>query len=123
MSIHRHTYPNPLETAAACAKHIAGLLEEVLSGEGEATLALSGGSTPKLMLPELAEMKLPWARVHIFLVDERAVPPNDPESNYKMIHEAFAVPAHFPSRNVHRVHAELRPDVAAKTYGDQIREF
>ena len=123
MSVHRHKYPDAMEAATACANHIAGLLKEALSGEGEATLALSGGSTPKLMLPHLVEAKLEWDRVHIFLVDERAVPPNDQESNYKMLHEAFIVPAHFPSRNVHRIHSELRPDAAAKRYCDEIREY
>lgn len=123
MSTHRHTYPDAQETAAACAKHIAALLEEALSGEGEVSLALSGGSTPKLMLPELAAKKLEWDRVHIFMVDERAVPPTDPDSNYKMILEAFVHPAHFPHRNVHRIHAESRPDVAAARYADEIREF
>ena len=123
MSTHRHKYPDAMQAAVACANHLAGLLEEVLSGEGEVSLALSGGVTPKLMLPQLVEAKLPWARVHIFLVDERAVPPADPESNYKMLNEAFVVPAHFPHRNMHRIHAELRPDVAAKLYADEIREY
>lgn len=123
MSTHRHTYPDPHQTAAACAKHIAALLEEALSGEGQVSLALSGGSTPKLMLPELAEMKLDWDRVHLFMVDERAVPPTDPESNYKMIEEAFVGPAHFPHRNVHRIHAESRPDTAAKRYAEEIKDY
>ncbi len=123
MSIHRYTYPDPMETAAACAKHIAALLEDALQGEGEATIALSGGMTPKLMLPVLAEMKLAWDRVHFFQVDERAVPPNDQESNYKLLYEALIVPAHIPNRNVHRIHAELRPDAAAKRYEAEIREF
>jgi 6-phosphogluconolactonase len=123
VSIHRHIYPDPMEAATACANHIAGLLEEALRGEGEATLALSGGSTPKLMLPQLVEAKIAWDRVHIFQVDERAVPPTDSESNYKMLHEAFFVPAHVPTRNVHRIHAELRPDAAAQRYTDEIREY
>ncbi len=123
MSTHRHIYPDAHEAAGGCAKHLANYLEEALSGEGEVSIALSGGSTPKLMLPELAEIKLDWNRVHIFLVDERAVPITDPDSNYRMIEEAFAKPAHFPHRNLHRVHTELRPDVAAKRYVDEIREF
>ena len=123
MSTHRHIYPDAHEAAAACAKHIAHHLEDALSGEGDVSVALSGGSTPKLMLPVLAGIKLEWDRVHLFLIDERAVPINDPDSNYKMIDEAFAIPAHFPHRNLHRVHTELRPDQAAKRYSDEIREF
>lgn len=123
MSVHRHKYPDAREAAVACANHIAALLEDALRGEGEVSLGLSGGSTPKLMLPRLAEAKLAWDRVHIFQVDERAVPPTDSDSNCKMLLEAFVIPAHFPQRNFHRIHAELRPDAAAKRYADEIREY
>ena len=73
-----------------------------------ATIAISGGTTPKLMFAELAKARFDWSKVHLFWVDERGVPPNDPQSNYKLAKESFLDPAHFPSQNVHRIQAETR---------------
>jgi 6-phosphogluconolactonase len=98
-------------------------LEEALSGERPATIALSGGSTPKPLFVSLAQASFPWDRVHLFLVDERAVPPSDPQSNYRLAEDTFLRPARFPYRNVHRIQSELRPDVAATRYADEIRAF
>ena len=123
MSIHKYTYPDPRLAAEACAHHILGLLEEALSGESLATLAVSGGTTPKMMFQEMAKPRFEWERIHLFWVDERAVPPTDPQSNYKMAEEALIRPAHIPARNVHRIAAELRPEIAATRYADEIRAF
>ena len=78
MSVHRFTLPDPMAAAEACAHHILGLLEEVLAGQNFASLAVSGGSTPKLMFEKLALATVRWDRVHLFFVDERCVPPDDP---------------------------------------------
>lgn len=123
MSIHRFKYPDPTATAQACARHILTTLEEALAGEGEATLAISGGSTPKLMFAEMAKHRFDWDHVHLFWVDERCVPPTDEQSNFKMADEAFIVPAHFPRRNVHRVVGELRPEVGAERYASEITDY
>jgi 6-phosphogluconolactonase len=95
----------------------------VLESQPRASLAVSGGSTPKLMFAEMAKAKFDWAGVHLFWVDERCVPPADSESNYKLANDNFIAPAHFPSDNVHRVHGELPPKEAAKLYEDDIRGF
>ncbi len=123
MSVHRHTYPNAQEAAEACARHVFLLLEEALSGERDATLAISGGSTPRLMFDVMAKAKFEWDRVQLFWVDERAVPPVDPQSNYKLAFEHLIQPAHIPLRNVHRVCAEMRPEAAAHRYADEIRDY
>ncbi|MEO7144628.1 MAG: 6-phosphogluconolactonase [Bryobacteraceae bacterium] len=123
MSIHRYTYPDPALAAAACAHHILGVLEEALSGESTAALAISGGTTPRLMFQEMTKARFDWDAVHLFWVDERAVPPADPESNYRMAEECLIRPARIPARNVHRIAAELRPEIAARRYADEIREF
>lgn len=123
MSVHRRVYSDAAGAAEASARHIFALLEEALSGEGLATLAVSGGSTPKLMFHEMAKVRFEWDRVHLFWVDERGVPPADSQSNYKLTNDHFITPAHFPHRNVHRVQAELRPQVAAEVYSNEIREF
>ncbi len=123
MSIHRYKYATSAEAAEACARHILAHLETVIREDRDAALAISGGTTPAPMFREMARTPFSWDRVHLFWVDERAVPPTDPQSNYKLADETFITPAHFPRRNVHRVHAELRPDEAARRYADDIRDF
>jgi 6-phosphogluconolactonase len=74
------------------------------------TVALSGGSTPKAMFELLAtETGVPWSDIHFFWSDERHVPPDHPESNYRMANEALL--SHVQS-NVHRIPSE-NPDAAA----------
>lgn len=117
------TYPDAREAAAAAARHTLTLLDNALSGKDQATFAISGGSTPKLLFEELVKTGYRWERVHLFWVDERAVPPTAPESNYKLAEESLIVPGHFPRRNLHRVQAELVPERAAEHYVADIREF
>ena len=77
MSVRWHTSSDAVSAAEACAHHILSLLETVLSGQELATLAVSGGSTPKLLFQKLAASGFRWERVHFFWVDERCVPPTD----------------------------------------------
>jgi len=123
MSVRRHTLPDATSAAEACAHHVIGLLEEVLSGQEFATFAISGGSTPKLLFQRLAASKFRWDHVHLFWVDERCVPPADVASNYKLADDFLIQPAHIPHRQVHRIFGELAPQNAAKRYVDEIREF
>ncbi len=120
MSAHWFTYETADLAAEACARQILLRLEEALSGHSMATLAVSGGSTPKLMFGHLARHRFEWDRVHLFWVDERMVPPASGESNYRLAEETFLKPAHFPHRNVHRIHGEMRPDAAAEHYTREI---
>src|SRR5438045_1137136 len=99
-----------LEAAGACAKHVLELLETSTAGGREATFAVSGGSTPKLMFEALAASGFNWNHVHLFFVDERVVPPADEQSNYKLAKENLIDAVGLPRRNVHRVHGELDPD-------------
>src|SRR5262249_38612803 len=79
--------------------------------------------TPKLLFEELAKANYPWDRVHLFWVDERAVPPTDPRSNYKLAEENLIIPAHIPRRNVHRIQGEITPERASEHYNQDIRRF
>ena len=123
MSAHWNAYATGEEAAEACSRHILAVLETALSGEGEATLALSGGVTPKRLFACLAKAGFDWSHVHLFWVDERAVPPTDAQSNYRLANENLIIPAHIPHRNVHRIAAELPPDKAAKRYVQEISDF
>lgn len=123
MNAHWYIYEDPRETAAACSRTILDLLKETVAQRDRAALAVSGGSTPKLLFAEMAKSGFDWSRTHLFWVDERAVPPTDDQSNYKLAKEHFIDPAGFPARNIHRIQAELDPQRAAQLYADDIRSF
>jgi 6-phosphogluconolactonase len=123
MSVQWFTHPTPAATAAACARHISALLEQALSQQEQATIAVSGGSTPKLLFQSLVASGFRWQRVHLFFVDERCVPPTDPESNYRLANENLITPAHIPAGQVHRIHGEIKPETAAQQYSEDIRNF
>lgn len=123
MSVQWSTYPDPRAAADACARHISALLEQALATQEHATLAVSGGSTPKLMFQSLVSSGFRWHRVHLFWVDERCVPPTDAESNYRLAEENLIAPARIPAAQVHRIHAEIKPETAAQQYIEEIRNF
>jgi 6-phosphogluconolactonase len=116
-------YPDPEAAAEGGALYVIERLDEALATNGHATLALSGGTSPRPMFQRLTKSRLPWNSIHIFWVDERAVPPTDPESNYKLAAETLLMPVGIPQRNVHRIRAELTPEAAASAYAQEIREF
>jgi 6-phosphogluconolactonase len=116
MSAHRSVQPDAVAAAQACGAHILAQLETALSGQSEAALALSGGTTPVPMFEYMAHANFDWSKVRIFWVDERAVPPGDEQSNYRLIDEYLLRPARIPHRNVHRIYGELAPPQAAKRY-------
>jgi 6-phosphogluconolactonase len=113
----------PEEVADACAAFILETLSQTLQSQPQATMAISGGSSPKLMFTKLAKSGFDWSNVHIFWVDERCVPPTDNQSNFKMADEALLTPARISKYNVHRIHGEMTPDEAALRYVEEIREF
>ncbi|MFN7992537.1 MAG: 6-phosphogluconolactonase [Bryobacteraceae bacterium] len=117
------TFPDPRAAAAACAQHVSALLEQALATQEHATLAVSGGSTPKLLFQQLVASGFRWHRVHLFFVDERAVPPQDSESNYRLAEENLIAPARIPPSQVHRIFGELKPETAAANYMRDIRNF
>lgn len=97
------------------AKELATAAAEYFVAQYPETVALSGGSTPKLMFQILAEQfrnEVAWPNIHFFWSDERHVPPGDAESNYRMANEALL--SHVPvlESNVHRIRSE-NPDAAA----------
>lgn len=94
-------------------------------GSDTITIALSGGSTPKVLFKVLAEQyadTMPWEKIHFFWGDERCVPPDDSDSNYKMTKELLFDPINFPAARIHRVLGELEPAIAAEKYEATIRQ-
>jgi 6-phosphogluconolactonase len=116
-----HRFDDAAAAARACADSILERLEQAIAERGSAFLAISGGSSPRIMFEIFGRRGFAWDRVHLFWVDERVVPPTDPQSNYKLAADAWLVPAKFPAANVHRVVTELGPELAAERYTEEIR--
>ncbi len=118
-----HIAPNKEQAASAAAEFTIDRLAQALGEREKATLAVSGGSTPRLMFEHLADRRFDWRRVHIFWVDERSVPPDHADSNYRMVRESLLEPTGIEAGQVHRIEGELRPEEAAGRYGAAIGEF
>jgi len=117
----------PQELFAAAAEEVLHATNEAVKQRGRFTIALSGGSTPKSLFNLLAtnaRNSLPWDRMFFFWGDERHVPPNDPESNYRMADAAMLSKVPVPAGNVFRMPAE-NPDAAAaaEAYEQTLRKF
>jgi 6-phosphogluconolactonase len=117
------------ELSRSAAELLVDLSKRAVRAEKRCTIALSGGSTPKDVFALLADdaklrAEFPWKDAHFFWGDERHVPPDHPESNYRMAHDAMLSKAPVPSANVHRIKAE-NPDaaVAARDYERELRRF
>lgn len=115
--------PTPQEAAQACAQFVLERLAAALAATAKATLAISGGSTPKLLFGDLAKAGFDWSSVHIFWVDERCVPPDDSQSNYKLANETLLQAARIPPENIHRIYGELPPEEGAGRYVADIKTF
>jgi 6-phosphogluconolactonase len=113
----------PEEGARDCSQFILEELAGALSNAPRATLAISGGSSPKLLFAEMARTAFDWAKVHIFWVDERCVPPADSQSNFKLANDSLLQAAKIPLANIHRVYGELPPDEGAARYNTEIKTF
>ena len=90
----------PEDVAVAGANFISARATEAIAERGQFTLALSGGSTPWVMLGKLAQYELPWDCVKIFQVDERVAADGDPERNLVHIREVFADRIVLPAENL-----------------------
>jgi 6-phosphogluconolactonase len=108
------------------ARRIVAAAQDAIGKRGRFILALSGGSTPKPLYELLGtdpwRSQVDWASTHIFLADERFVPADDPQSNFRMIRQALLNTVPVPEGNVHRVRTESgSPEDAAAAYEQTIR--
>jgi 6-phosphogluconolactonase len=124
----RYVYPNADELARAAAVELLRLAGESIARRGVFTLALSGGSTPKklyaLLATDPAFGNFPWEKTQLFFGDERHVPPDHPESNFRMTRESLLPTGRVPPAHLHRVRAELpNASEAAAGYEAELRTF
>jgi 6-phosphogluconolactonase len=120
-----HTFDNA-ETLARDAAD--WLCQRANASDGAFAISLAGGSTPRrlyecLAAPDTAP-RFPWRRVHWFWGDERFVPHDHPDSNYRMVREALLSRAPVPADNIHAVPTEgLSPEQAAAAYEATLKRF
>jgi 6-phosphogluconolactonase len=122
-----HVLEDLQQVATAAVDEFVARAKRAIEHHGRFTVALSGGSTPKTMHTILAERSakeprlVDWSRVQVFFGDERHVPPDHPDSNFRMAKETLLSKVPIPSANIHRVRCE-NPD-AAKAAQEYDREL
>lgn len=119
---------NAAAVALRTAEEFTALSAEAIRQRGRFSVALAGGSTPKQMYRLLAAAplseKIDWQHVHLFWGDERCVPPEHRDSNYRMVHETLIQKIALPVANIHRIPAEYRDlNAAAGSYANELRIF
>jgi 6-phosphogluconolactonase len=113
--------------ARRAAEQFVEVVRDAVGRRRKARIAVSGGSTPKATFQLLADAsqpwraQMPWESLELFWVDERTVPPDDPESNYRMTREALLEHVPLKPEQVHRMEGELEPEVAAARYESLLR--
>ena len=107
---------------ADAANFIIEQAHKALGERNEFRIALSGGNTPRPVYAEIARLArdFPWEKVLITFGDERCVPPDDAQSNYRMAHETLFAPAGVPEKSIMRMRGEIDPQIAAQEYQDHL---
>src|SRR5437867_6438875 len=108
--------------AADAANFILDEAHNALGERSEFRIALSGGNTPVPIYTRLAIIghDLPWELARITFGDERCVPPDDRQSNFRMARETLLAPAAVPEQSILRMRGEIDPQVEAQEYQDQL---
>ncbi|HUN83287.1 MAG TPA: 6-phosphogluconolactonase [Terracidiphilus sp.] len=120
--------PDASALAARAAEEFTQAAEKAVAERGRARIAISGGSTPKATFALLADAskpwrtRMPWERLEIFWVDERCVPPDHPDSNYRMTREALLDHVPLKPEQVHRMEGEAEPAAGAARYESLLRD-
>jgi len=119
------TYNRVVRTKNFVADAAALILEQAhkaIAGRNEFRIALSGGNTPAPVYARIAAEAhdFPWDRVRFTFGDERCVPPDNPQSNFKMARENLFVPADVPEKSIMRMRGEIDPQIAAEEYQDHL---
>src|ERR1035438_7812480 len=127
LKINYYVEPDPAALARRAAQYFLEMTGEAVEAHGRARIAISGGSTPKATFALLADPDqpwrnhMPWDSLDLYWVDERCVPPDHADSNYRMTREAML--DHVPLRpeQIHRIEGELEPHAAAARYESELR--
>ncbi len=105
-------------------KHIVGCAHSAIEHNNIFHFSLAGGSTPKIVFEQLASPayrnQIDWKKTHIWFGDERCVPPEHPDSNYRMARQALLDQIPIPDANIHRIPGEQEPEEAAQYYAKEL---
>ena len=117
--------PKVIRTKNFVADAAALILEhahKAMTERNEFRIALSGGNTPAPVYARIAAEAhdFPWQSVRFTFGDERCVPPDNPQSNFRMAREKLFVPADVPERSIMRMRGEIDPQIAAREYQDEL---
>lgn len=119
--------PNAAALAARAARYFVEKTEQAVAAHGRARIAISGGSTPKAAFGLLGDpgqpwrTRMPWDKLDLWWVDERCVPPDHPDSNFRMTREALLDHVPLKPEQIHRIEGELDPEAAAARYESALR--
>jgi 6-phosphogluconolactonase len=102
--------------ATDAADFILAAARGALERRGEFRIALSGGNTPRAVYSEMGKRELPWQQFQFTFGDERCVPPDSNESNFRMANEALFRPGSVPESSIFRMRGEIDPREAADEY-------
>ena len=116
------TCPDPETVATRAAALVRREIDRALQERGAAHLGLSGGTTPARTYELLGADGGTWSGVQIWFADERCVPPDDEESNYRLANETLLAPAGIDAAGVHRMQGELGPEQGAGAYARELSE-
>ena len=120
-------YSDAQQLSQAAAKWIAGLIAETLKVQDRFTIALSGGSTPKLLHKILAAApykdQIDWSKMHIFWGDERAVPFEDDRNNAKMAYDTLLNFVPVPPSQIHVMRTDIGPEESAIEYEKILHQY
>lgn len=122
-----NVFPDPASVAAEAADMFVSLARNAIASDGRFTVALAGGNSPAAMYRQLAtaprRSAVDWSKVEVFFGDERCVPPDHQESNFRLAHEALLGAVPIPPGNVYRMRGEdPDPNNAARVYGLLLQE-
>ena len=113
--------------AEAAAEHFTQVTAKAAATRGRARIAISGGATPKAAFALLADpakpwrARMPWDKLDLYWVDERCVPPDHADSNYRMTREAMLDHVPLEPERIHRMEGELEPAAGAARYESELR--
>lgn len=122
-----HSFKTLRDASLALAERIVETARVAIEEHGQYTMALSGGKTPELLYSLLASEfseRMAWNSVHLFWGDERFVPQDHPDSNFRMAYHAWISKVPIPHQNIHRIPTETEtPEEAARSYEKTLKEF
>jgi 6-phosphogluconolactonase len=127
LKIKYYVEPDPAALARHAAQYLVEMAGEAVEARRRVRIALSGGSTPQAAFELLGDPtqpwlnRMPWPNLDLYWVDERAVPPNNADSNYRMTRQALLDHVSLRPEQIHRIEGELEPEAAAARYESELR--